>query len=118
MQSTPRLGHPPIDMRRLPKDGFWDRDDVRAGDFYWSTDADGRRRIWIMIPCQRRGQVANGIPVMHPRGVASEWTIDHKNECGAQWGFDGNEEKPTLSPSLHAIGVWHGWVRNGQLIEA
>ena len=25
---------------------------------------------------------------------------------------------PTLTPSLHWIGFWHGWVRGGKLIEA
>ena len=26
-----------------------------------------------------------------------------------------NEEAPTLRPSLHAVGIWHGWVTAGQL---
>lgn len=31
------------------------------------------------------------------------------------WGWDGNEEKPTLTPSINAPGEWHGYLRAGQL---
>lgn len=31
---------------------------------------------------------------------------------------DGDPIRPTLSPSLHVVGEWHGWVRNGELVEA
>ncbi len=30
------------------------------------------------------------------------------------WEWDGNEESPTLSPSIHDVGHWHGWLREGQ----
>lgn len=40
------------------------------------------------------------------------------------WRWDGNKESPTLSPSiLHWAGgrnsppTWHGYLRNGKLIE-
>ena len=31
------------------------------------------------------------------------------------WGWDGNEDKPTLTPSIHHVGVWHGFLRAGRL---
>jgi hypothetical protein len=31
------------------------------------------------------------------------------------WGWDGNEDKPTLTPSINATGQWHGWMRAGRL---
>ena len=31
------------------------------------------------------------------------------------WQWDGNEEKPTLTPSILFNGSWHGWLRNGRL---
>ena len=31
------------------------------------------------------------------------------------WGWDGNKESPTISPSINVIGQWHGWFRNGKL---
>jgi hypothetical protein len=29
------------------------------------------------------------------------------------WEWDGNMDAPTLSPSVHHVGHWHGWLRNG-----
>lgn len=34
------------------------------------------------------------------------------------WTWDGNEDKPTLSPSIHTLGCWHGFVRAGEMVEA
>lgn len=33
------------------------------------------------------------------------------------WGWDGAIEQPTIYPSIDAPGLWHGWLRNGQLIS-
>lgn len=113
---TPRYGHAPHQMRLCEKDGFWDRPDIRVGDFYWQLNDGrvaehfGKRRLCVMIPCLR--------PPGFDQFTMSEWTIDHRNSCNAQWSWDGNEAAPTLSPSLHAVGIWHGFVRAGQLIEA
>ena len=45
-----------------------------------------------------------------------------KFRCGAPgadrvWEWDGNEDKPTLTPSIHAPGQWHGWMRAGRLVS-
>lgn len=29
------------------------------------------------------------------------------------WEWNGNREKPTLNPSLHHVGCWHGHLRKG-----
>jgi len=29
------------------------------------------------------------------------------------WIWDGNMDCPTLTPSVHHIGHWHGWLQNG-----
>jgi hypothetical protein len=34
---------------------------------------------------------------------------------GHSWAWDGNEEKPTLTPSVNSIGNWHGWIRAGRM---
>jgi len=33
------------------------------------------------------------------------------------WGWDGNLETPTLNPSIHAPGQWHGYLRSGRLVS-
>ena len=29
------------------------------------------------------------------------------------WRWDGNEEKPTITPSINHVGCWHGWLKEG-----
>lgn len=42
------------------------------------------------------------------------------NPVGHVWKWNGNKEKPTLSPSLqqHSACRWHGFVRRGQFEKA
>lgn len=104
---TPRLGHAPIMMQLVEpwaKNGPHDR--ARPGDFFWKVK-DGKRSLVVALPCQGGDY-----------GLWVHWSIDHKNHCNASWSWDGNEASPTLTPSLHWVGAWHGWVRNGELVEA
>lgn len=80
----------------------------REGDFYWLMDGQDRRTLCVAIPQAGTTDL----------WIFSPWPIDHPNSGGHQWSWDGNEEIPTLQPSLHAIGIWHGWVRDGHLVEA
>ena len=36
---------------------------------------------------------------------------------GHSWEWDGNTDKPTLTPSIKATGIWHGWVRAGRMVS-
>lgn len=31
----------------------------------------------------------------------------------ASWEWNGNKEKPTLTPSVHHVGHWHGFLTDG-----
>jgi hypothetical protein len=33
------------------------------------------------------------------------------------WLLTGDRMKPTLHPSLHVPGRWHGWLRDGRLVS-
>lgn len=99
---TPRYNHKPFEMYR--RDTACRIEDV--GEFAWRFDGDNR----VLVIA---------IPNVGCRGwIHSEWTIDHRNASDALWQWDGNEEKPTLTPSLHAVGIWHGYVKQGNLVEA
>ncbi len=75
------------------------------GDFCWHITEDGNRVLQLIIP--------------RPGGQCfSEWPINHHNDCGATWRWDGNIENPSITPSLNAVHIWHGFVRDGFLIEA
>lgn len=34
-------------------------------------------------------------------------------EDAASWEWNGSTEKPTLNPSVHHVGHWHGWLTDG-----
>lgn len=34
------------------------------------------------------------------------------------WEWNGDREAPTLSPSIHHIGHWHGWLKAGYFTQA
>lgn len=84
-----------------------DREAVHAGpvgSFCIVTAADGDRMLWHKLPnamvgfCRLR-PVRSGAPA-HP-----------------SWKWDGNEDKPTLKPSVHQVGGWHGWITAGRMVS-
>ena len=78
------------------------RDQIQRGDFEIITDATGQRWFWFKCPgpC---GSVA-------PIALRPVTTADGH----PSWEFDGNEDAPTLSPSINHVGCWHGWLRSGE----
>ncbi|WP_119270843.1 DUF6527 family protein [Taklimakanibacter deserti] len=44
--------------------------------------------------------------------------IGHKPSESPSWQFNGNYEAPTLYPSVHDVGHWHGWLRDGLWVQA
>ena len=75
------------------------------GDFYWNLGY-GRRSIVIAMPTVRFGG----------SHVCVEWAIRPYPGDRHKWTWDGDEDRPTLKPSLHWVGVWHGWVTNGVMV--
>lgn len=70
----------------------------RPGDF---TFSDERDYLYIQLPGR-----------LDPDALQIQ-----KGEPGGDrvWGWDGNEERPTLVPSVHDINHWHGFLRDGKL---
>lgn len=115
-------------MRRI-EEATWESgyDAVRGpGDFWWRYSDEGLE-LWVAVPtkhfvCDGELWLDDDTWRCEPHGFVtfdmSCWTIGHKNECGAEWSLSGDLDTPTLHPSLHAVGYWHGWVRQGKLVEA
>lgn len=74
------------------------------GDFYIELVPNGATYIFVLLP----DGTGNNLPIEINKGPALS------PRC---WGWDGNEDKPTLTPSIHCIGSWHGWLRAGRLIS-
>lgn len=68
-----------------------------AGDFEFYTDG---------------GRIA-GIIYVCPCGCGKTGALGFRPQPSPSWEWDGNQESPTLSPSVHHVGHWHGWLRNG-----
>jgi hypothetical protein len=77
----------------------------QPGDFRWGPESeDGIRYLYIRIP----GTPAYGFDALRcfrgaDRGIEREWA------------WDGNEEKPTLTPSILNPDSWHGHLVAGRL---
>lgn len=67
---------------------------------WWIDEEDAK--IWIRIP-------GDGI---------TPWPYRDPLPNGSCWRWNGDKDSPTLEPSLHLVGYWHGYLRNGELISA
>ena len=80
----------------------------RPGDFYFKPvqGLPGETAIHVMLP----GHTFICI------GVACGGSTQGPPTCpGPVWGWDGNEDKPTLTPSIHTKEHWHGFLKAGRL---
>lgn len=107
MTDCPRYGHAPIKMSPRANGDFFEGPRGKAGEFYWSI-VDGRRWLNFMVP----GKDQNG------NDKAKFCNVPVDGIAPTPWQWDGNEDTPTLSPSVLLHGTWHGYVRNGELVEA
>lgn len=80
-------------------------DEVRAvGDFWW-RDMDGEMYLVAIFP----GEVPtlNGMTAVRVKGEAKPGS--------PTWKWDGNQDQPTLTPSVNIVGHWHGWIQAGEM---
>lgn len=97
---------PPVTARHIP-----DKDDFREPNHHGGKtpgsfrvdgpDEDGECGFWYCCPCGcgrfARLIVGNGF----------------KPACGPSWNWNGSFDKPTLKPSVHHRGHWHGYLTDG-----
>lgn len=60
----------------------------------------------------KSGAVA-GMIYACPCGCGATGALNFKPAPSPSWTWDGNREKPTLHPSAHHVGHWHGWLQGG-----
>ena len=81
-----------------------DADDAPPGSFEYHSGTKGDGRVCGMIyicPC---GCGHQGL---------LEFRRDDRPEFHPSWEWNGNHDAPTLTPSVHHIGHWHGWLKSG-----
>ena len=100
-----------VNLRRI-KVPLADGTQIEPGDFAWdfdSVETGGDRsqpthRLYLCLPGER--------------GCFEAIDVQRGARGGPRvWGWDGNEDKPTLTPSIHSPGVWHGWLTAGRLVS-
>lgn len=80
------------------------------GDFAWDFDSD--------LLCGDRAKSTHFLYLCLPGETSlSAIEVQHSNAPHSPrvWQWDGNEDRPTLSPSILSPGSWHGYLRNGRL---
>lgn len=88
-----------LDQAHVPGSFCWDFDFPSLG----GNRTDEVHFLYVMLPGeQHRGciQVKRGAP-----------------GGNRVWGWDGNEDRPTITPSIHHVGVWHGYLTAGRLVS-
>jgi hypothetical protein len=78
--------------------------DGPPGSFHISLTSSGQRVMWHVLPDGTAGAIN-----LRPTAPG--------NETHPSWEWDGNEDKPTLQPSVHLPGRWHGWFTAGRMIS-
>jgi hypothetical protein len=87
--------------------------DWPMGHFYWAVSTDGTQRyLWMKLPAQDDD----------PLGAACSIPIRPAPADMPSWAWDGNLEKPTLTPSVfhdpknpQSNYHWHGFITNGEM---
>lgn len=104
--------HPVPDYEGLCSDGASVVGAFRIG---WVKDGELRyRQFWIVLPCE--GGELHGLPINAPGEALPEGV------GRPMWTWDGNEHKPTISPSVltwrgegtQRQEVWHGFIKAGR----
>lgn len=72
---------------------------VTPGGFEYFVNASDKKVAGMIYSC--------------PCGCGRIGALDFKPSESPSWVWDGNEEEPTLSPSVHDVGHWHGYLKNG-----
>lgn len=74
------------------------------GSFCIHTESDGQRFIACRLPdgCFIEIAITPLVAGQHPQPT---------------WDWDGNLDRPTLTPSVHTHGHWHGHFQAGRMVS-
>ncbi len=95
----------PVTAQHVPdKEAF--RDEFGSGRIAGSfrvtePDSDGEQFFWYCCPC--------GCGRITPLEVGNGF----KPADSPSWRWNGSLSAPDLQPSVHHVGHWHGYLRNG-----
>lgn len=89
-----------------------DMDDWEPGMMWPLELLDAEGAGYSVVLCRHTDEAGMNWPIMwHTRQPAAATP-------GARWLVTGEAPNITVTPSIDVVGVWHGWIRNGELVEA
>lgn len=62
-------------------------------------------------------KVPNGVVVSMPPGSYTFFNPYQKSSGGGGWTVQGEWPNVTVTPSINCVGVYHGYIQNGQITE-
>jgi hypothetical protein len=102
-----------VDCRRIKNPSEVINGEQQPGDFAWEFDfthfdhgakpEDQQLTFYLCLPDESRWS-----PIYVQRGDPGGPHV---------WGWNGNFDCPTMTPSIHWIEHWHGYLTNGRLVS-
>ncbi len=89
-----------------PIAGAFSFDQAAEGAGFW-----GHIKFTCPCGCGSFSRLPIGLKTKPPTGIDA-------NGIKATWEWDGNRELPTLTPSIHHIDHWHGFLTKGMWTQA
>ena len=93
--------------------------DCGVGAFLWTNTphlGTDFRTLLLLVPDRMYGNAKGLLVTLYIRNWKNLTPVP-----GPLWDWDGNEDRPTLAPSIvaHPIDVraWHGYLQQGELIS-
>ena len=93
-----------IKMTLAPKGEIGGYEMTEPGRFFWRV-YKGQRWLKVMVPTDKveAGCIYISLPVS-------------PTEAAGSWSWNGDEDRPTLTPSVDAVGYWHGLITDGHMV--
>jgi len=81
---------------------------------YDPSPPGGEQRFSFACP-KHKGRRCEGLLILGRTGLRHD--PQGQNGGAAHWGWDGNREAPTFTPSIDHKGCWHGYIRGGRCVD-
>ena len=89
-------------------EALFEEDDLPPARFMFMGQGPNGPK-WFSFPCPgARGKASQNARCMVPLSP-------QQNSNGASWQWNGDRERPTLTPSINCHGCWHGFIRDGEI---
>ncbi len=87
-----------------------DMDDWQPGMMWPLELLDAESAGFSVVLCRHQDAAGHDWPIV--------WHTRQMPQDGPRWDVTGTPPHITVSPSINVIGVWHGFIRDGVILDA